>query len=131
MSMQSMVSGNLKTPGYVVAFFGLLDAILPFIMGTTSNAVVLAFGVLVLLGGLAMTTMSKWGYLLAFIADTVLLVYSFAVVYNVVELLLSLILLFYLIYVAKNYGFAKRVFQPKEPHYISDTERVHKHYVED
>jgi predicted membrane protein len=130
MSM-SMGTGNPKTPGYIVAFFGLLDAILPFVMGTTSNAVVLTLGVLTILGGIAMSMLSKWGYILAFIADTGLLVYSFGVSYNVVELLLSLILLFYLIYVAKNYGFAKRVFQPKEPHYISDSERAHKHYVED
>jgi predicted membrane protein len=126
-----MSTGSIHTPGYVVAFFGLLDAILPFIMGTTSNAVVLTFGVLVILGGIAMSMLSKWGYLLAFIADTGLLVYSFGVSYNVVELLLSLILLLYLIYVAKNYGFAKRVFQPKEPHYISDSEKAHRHYVED
>jgi predicted membrane protein len=125
-----MGTGNPKTPGYIVAFFGLLDAILPFVMGTTSNAVALTLGVLVLLGGIAMSMLSKWGYILAFVADTGLIVYSFGVSYNVVELLLSLILLFYLIYVAKNYGFAKRVFQPKEPHYINDSERVHRHYVE-
>jgi predicted membrane protein len=127
----SLSAGNPKTPGYIVAFFGLLDAILPFVMGTTSNAVALTLGVLTLLGGIAMSMLSKWGYILAFVADTGLLVYSFGVSYNVVELLLSLILLFYLIYVAKNYGFAKRVFQPKEPHYISDSERAHRHYVED
>jgi len=75
--------------------------------------------------------MSKWGYLLAFVADTSLLVYSFAMSYNVVVLLFALILLFYLIYVAKDYGFAKRAYKPKEPHYISDAERVHKHFVED
>ena len=127
----SLSAGNPKTPGYIVAFFGLLDAILPFVMGTTSNAVALTLGVLTLLGGIAMSMLSKWGYILAFVADTGLLVYSFGVSYNVVELLLSLILLFYLIYVAKNYGFAKRVFQPKEPHYINDSERAHRHYVED
>jgi predicted membrane protein len=127
----SMGTGNPKTPGYIVAFFGLLDAILPFVTGTTSNAVVLTLGILTMLGGIAMSMLSKWGYMLAFIADTGLLVYSFGVSYNVVELLLSLILLFYLIYVAKNYGFAKRVFQPKEPHYISDSEKALRHYVED
>jgi hypothetical protein len=45
-------------------------------------------------------------------------------------LLLALILLFYMIYVSKNYGYAKRAFRPREPHYISDAERVHRHYVE-
>ena len=119
-----------KTPGTIVALFGLLEAILPFIMGTGSNAVVLALGILTLLGGLGMYNMAKWGYLLAFAADVVLLVYSFAVSYNVVMLLLALILLFYLIYVSKNYGFAKRAFRPREPHYISDAERAHRHYVE-
>jgi len=119
-----------KTPGMIVALFGLLEAVLPFIMGTGSNAVVLALGILTLLGGLGMYNMAKWGYLLAFAADVVLIVYSFAVSYNVVVLLLALILLFYLIYVSKNYGFAKRAFRPREPHYISDAERVHRHYVE-
>ncbi len=120
-----------KTPGIIVALFGLLESVLPFLMGTTANAVVLTLGILTLLGGLAMYNMSKWGYLLAFVADTTLLVYSFAVAYNMVVLLFALILLFYLIYVAKDYGFAKRAFKPKEPHYISDAERVHKHFVED
>jgi len=119
-----------KTPGMIVALFGLLEAILPFIMGTGSNAVVLALGVLTLIGGLGMYSMAKWGYLLAFAADVVLIVFSFAVSYNVVMLLLALILLFYLIYVSKNYGFAKRAFRPREPHYISDAERIHRHYVE-
>ena len=119
-----------KTPGMIVALFGLLEAILPFIMGTGSNAVVLALGVLTLIGGLGMYTMAKWGYLLAFAANVVLIVFSFAVSYNVVVLLLALILLFYLIYVSKNYGFAKRAFKPREPHYISDAERIHRHYVE-
>jgi len=120
-----------KTPGIIVALFGLLETVLPFLMGTTTNAVVLALGVLTLLGGLAMYNMSKWGYLLAFVADTSLLVYSFAVAYNIVVLLFALLLLFYLIYVAKDYGFAKRAYKPKEPHFISDAERVHKHFVED
>jgi len=120
-----------KTPGIIVALFGLLETVLPFLMGTTTNAVVLALGVLTLLGGLAMYNMSKWGYLLAFVADTTLLVYSFAVAYNIVVLLFALLLLFYLIYVAKDYGFAKRAYKPKEPHFISDAERVHKHFVED
>ncbi len=120
-----------KTPGIIVALFGLLETVLPFLMGTTTNAVVLALGVLTLLGGLAMYNMSKWGYLLAFVADTSLLVYSFAVAYNIVVLLFALLLLFYLIYVAKDYGFAKRAYKPKEPHYISDAERVHRHFVED
>jgi len=120
-----------KTPGIIVALFGLLETVLPFLMGTTANAVVLALGVLTLLGGLAMYNMSKWGYLLAFVADTTLLVYSFAVAYNIVILLFALLLLFYLIYVAKDYGFAKRAYKPKEPHFISDAERVHRHFVED
>jgi len=119
-----------KAPGMIVALFGLLEAVLPFIMGTGSNTVVLALGILTLLGGLGMYNMAKWGYLLAFAADIVLIVYSFAVSYNVVVLLLALILLFYLIYVSKNYGFAKRAFRPREPHYISDAERAHRHYVE-
>jgi predicted membrane protein len=127
----SMQLSTGKTPGVIVALFGLLEAVLPFLMGTTTNAVVLALGVLTLLGGLAMYNMSKWGYLLAFVADTTLLVYSFAVAYNIVVLLLALLLLFYLIYVAKDYGFAKRAYKPKEPHYISDAERVHRHFVED
>jgi len=119
-----------KTPGLIVALFGLLEAVLPFIMGTGSNAVVLALGILTLLGGLGMYNMAKWGYLLAFVADIVLVVYSFAVSYNVVMLLLALILLFYMIYISKNYGYAKRAFRPREPHYISDAERVHRHYIE-
>ncbi len=126
----SMQLSTGKTPGIIVALFGLLEAVLPFLMGT-ANAVVLALGVLTLFGGLAMYSMSKWGYLLAFVADTGLLVYSFAVAYNIVVLLFALILLFYLIYVAKDYGFAKRAYKPKEPHYISDAERVHRHFVED
>ena len=131
MSMPNMSKLNTgKTPGLIVALFGLLEAVLPFIMGTGSNAVVLALGILTLLGGLGMYNMAKWGYLLAFAADVVLIVYSFAVSYNVVVLLLALILLFYLIYVSKNYGFAKRAFKPREPHYISDAERTHRHYVE-
>ena len=125
------LGGGSKTPGMIVALFGLLEAVLPFLMGTTSNAVVLTLGILTLLGGLGMYNMSKWGYMLAFIADTGLLVYSFAVAYNVVMVLLALILLFYLIYLAKDYGFAKRAYKPKEPHYISDAERAHKHFVED
>jgi len=132
MSMQ-LNTGKLnmgKTPGMIVAIFGLLEAVLPFIMGTGSSTVVLALGILTLLGGLGMYNMAKWGYLLAFAADVVLIVYSFAVSYNVVVLLLALILLFYLIYVSKNYGFAKRAFRPREPHYISDAERIHRHYVE-
>lgn len=120
-----------KTPGMIVALFGFLEAVLPFLMGTGSNAVVMALGILTLLGGIAMYNMSKWGYLLAFVADTVLLVYSFAVAYNIVVLLLALLALFYLIYIAKDYGFAKRAYKPKEPHYISDAERVHRHFVED
>jgi len=127
----SMQFSTGKTPGIIVALFGLLETVLPFLMGTTTNTVVLALGILTLLGGLAMYNMSKWGYLLAFVADTTLLVYSFAVAYNIVVLLFALILLFYLIYVAKDYGFAKRAFKPKEPHFISDAERVHKHFVED
>jgi len=119
-----------KTPGMIVALFGLLEAILPFIMGTGSSTVVLVLGILTLLGGLGMYNTAKWGYLLAFVADVVLIVYSFAVSYNVVMLLLALILLFYLVYVGKDYGFAKRAFRPREPHYISDAERVHRHYVE-
>jgi predicted membrane protein len=126
----SMQLSTGKTPGIIVALFGLLETVLPFLMGTTTNAVVLALGVLTLLGGLAMYNMSKWGYLLAFVADTSLLVYSFAVAYNIVVLLFALLLLFYLIYVAKDYGFAKRAYKPKEPHYISDAERVHRHFVE-
>jgi hypothetical protein len=126
----SMQLNTGKTPGMIVALFGLLEAVLPFIMGTGSNAVVLALGVLTLLGGIGMYNMSKWGYLLAFVADIGLVVYSFAVAYNIVVLLLALILLFYLIYMAKNYGYAKRAYKPKEPHYISDAERVHRHYVE-
>jgi predicted membrane protein len=114
----------------IVALFGLLEAVLPFIMGTGSNAVVLTLGILTLLGGIGMYNMAKWGYLLAFAADVGLIVFSFAVSYNVVVLLLALILLFYLIYVSKNYGFAKRAFRPREPHYISDAERAHRHYVE-
>jgi len=129
MSMQ--LGGGSKTPGMIVALFGLLEAVLPFLMGTTSNAVVLTLGILTLLGGLGMYNMTKWGYMLAFIADTGLLVYSFAVAYNVVVVLLALILLFYLIYIAKDYGFAKRAYKPREPHYISDAERAHKHFVED
>jgi predicted membrane protein len=127
----SMQFSTGKTPGIIVALFGLLETVLPFLMGTTTNTVVLALGILTLLGGLAMYNMSKWGYLLAFVADTTLLVYSFAVAYNIVVLLFALILLFYLIYVAKDYGFAKRAYKPKEPHYISDAERVHRHFVED
>jgi hypothetical protein len=127
----SMQLSTGKTPGMIVALFGLLESLLPFFMGTGTNAIVLTLGILTLLGGLAMYNMSKWGYLLAFIADTGLIIYSFAVAYNVVVLLFALILLFYLIYVAKDYGFAKRAFQPKEPHYISDSEKAHKHYVED
>jgi predicted membrane protein len=115
----------------IVALFGLLEAVLPFLMGTTSDAVVLTLGILTLLGGLGMYNMSKWGYMLAFVAVTGLLVYSFAVAYNVVMVLLALILLFYLIYIAKDYGFAKRAYKPREPHYISDAERAHKHFVED
>ena len=131
MSMPNMGKLNTgKAPGMIVALFGLLEAVLPFIMGTGSNTVVLALGILTLLGGLGMYNMAKWGYLLAFAADIVLIVYSFAVSYNVVVLLLALILLFYLIYVSKNYGFAKRAFRPREPHYISDAERIHRHYVE-
>jgi len=126
----SMQLNTGKTPGMIVALFGFLEAVLPFIMGTGSNAVVMALGILTLLGGIAMYNMSKWGYLLAFVADIGLVVYSFAVAYNMVVLLLALILLFYLIYVSKNYGFAKRAFRPREPHYISDAERVHRHYVE-
>ena len=121
----SMQLSTGKTPGIIVALFGLLETVLPFMMGTTANTVVLTLGIPTLLGGLAMYNTSKWGYLLAFVADTTLLVYSFAVAYNMV------ILLFYLIYVAKDYGFAKRAYKPKEPHYISDAERVHKHFVED
>jgi len=121
--------GTGKTPGIIVALFGLLETVLPFMMGTTMNAVVLTLGILTLLGGLAMYNMSKWGYLLAFVADTGLIVYSFAVAYNMIILLFALILLFYLIYVAKDYGYAKRAFKPKEPHYISDAERAHEHYV--
>lgn len=127
----SMQLSTGKTPGIIVALFGLLETVLPFLMGTTANAVVLALGVLTLLGGLAMYNTSKWGYLLAFVADTTLLVYSFAVAYNMVVLLFALLLLFYLIYVAKDYGFAKRAYKPREPHYISDAERVHRHFVED
>jgi predicted membrane protein len=127
----SMQLSTGKTPGIIVALFGLLETVLPFLMGTTANAVVLTLGILTLLGGLAMYNMSKWGYLLAFVADTSLLVYSFAVAYNIVVLLFALLLLFYLIYVAKDYGFAKRAYKPKEPHYISDAERVHRHFVED
>jgi len=127
----SMQLNTGKTPGIIVALFGLLETVLPFMMGTTANTVVLTLGILTLLGGLAMYNLSKWGYLLAFVADTTLLVYSFAVAYNMVVLLFALILLFYLIYVAKDYGFAKRAYKPKEPHYISDAERVHKHFVED
>lgn len=127
----SMQLSTGKTPGIIVALFGLLETVLPFMMGTTANTVVLTLGILTLLGGLAMYNMSKWGYLLAFVADTGLLVYSFAVAYNMVVLLFALILLFYLIYIAKDYGFAKRAYKPKEPHYISDAERVHKHFVED
>jgi predicted membrane protein len=131
MSMPNMGKLNTgKTPGMIVALFGLLEAVLPFIMGTGSNAVVLALGILTLLGGLGMYNMAKWGYLLAFVADIVLVVYSFAVSYNVVMLLLALILLFYMIYISKNYGYAKRAFRPREPHYISDAERAHRHYVE-
>jgi len=126
----SMQLNTGKTPGMIVALFGFLEAVLPFIMGTGSNAVVMALGILTLLGGIAMYNMSKWGYLLAFVADIGLVVYSFAVAYNMVVLLLALILLFYLIYVSKNYGFAKRAFRPREPHYISDAERAHRHYVE-
>ena len=126
----SMQLNTGKTPGMIVALFGFLEAVLPFIMGTGSNAVVMALGILTLLGGIAMYSMSKWGYLLAFVADIGLVVYSFAVAYNMVVLLLALILLFYLIYVSKNYGFAKRAFRPREPHYISDAERAHRHYVE-
>ena len=127
----SMQLSTGKTPGIIVALFGLLETVLPFLMGTTANTVVLTLGILTLLGGLAMYNLSKWGYLLAFVADTTLLVYSFAVAYNMVVLLFALILLFYLIYVAKDYGFAKRAYKPREPHYISDAERVHKHFVED
>jgi len=127
----SMQLSTGKTPGIIVALFGFLETVLPFFMGTTASAVVLTLGILTLLGGIAMYNMSKWGYLLAFVADTSLLVYSFAMSYNVVVLLFALILLFYLIYVAKDYGFAKRAYKPKEPHYISDAERVHKHFVED
>jgi len=127
----SMQLSTGKTPGIIVALFGLLETVLPFMMGTTANTVVLTLGILTLLGGLAMYNMSKWGYLLAFVADTGLLVYSFAVAYNMVVLLFALILLFYLIYIAKDYGFAKRAYKPKEPHYISDAERVHRHFVED
>jgi predicted membrane protein len=130
MSMQLKQFNAGRMPGMIVALFGLLEAVLPFIMGTGSNAVVLALGILTLLGGLGMYNMAKWGYLLAFVADIVLIVYSFAVSYNVVVLLLALILLFYLIYVSKNYGYAKRAFRPREPHYISDAERAHRHYVE-
>ena len=130
MSMQLKQLSAGKTPGMIVALFGLLESILPFIMGTGSNAVVLTLGILTLLGGIGMYTMAKWGYLLAFVADVGLIVFSFAVSYNVVMLLLALVLLFYLIYVSKNYGFAKRAFKPREPHYISDAERVHRHYVE-
>lgn len=126
-----MQLGGSKTPGMIVALFGLLEAVLPFLMGTTSDAVVLTLGILTLLGGLGMYNMSKWGYMLAFVAVTGLLVYSFAVAYNVVMVLLALILLFYLIYIAKDYGFAKRAYKPREPHYISDAERAHKHFVED
>jgi len=87
MSMPNMGKLNTgKTPGMIVAIFGLLEAVLPFIMGTGSNAVVLALGILTLLGGLGMYNMAKWGYLLAFAADVVLIVYSFAVSYNVVVL---------------------------------------------
>jgi len=125
----SMQLSTGKTPGMIVALFGLLESLLPFFMGTGTNAIVLTLGILTLLGGLAMYNMSKWGYLLAFIADTGLIIYSFAVAYNVVVLLFALILLFYLIYVAKDYGFAKRAFKPREPHYISDAERAHEHYV--
>jgi predicted membrane protein len=128
--MQLKQLGTGKTPGMIVALFGLLEVVLPFIMGTGSNAVVLALGVLTLLGGLGMYTMAKWGYLLAFTADVGLVVFNFAVSYNVVMLLLALILLFYLIYVAKDYGYARRAFRPREPHYISDAERVHRHYIE-
>jgi predicted membrane protein len=127
----SMQFSTGKTPGIIVALFGFLESVLPFLMGTTANAVVLTLGILTLLGGIAMYNMSKWGYLLAFVADTTLVVYSFAVAYNIVVLLLALLLLFYLIYVAKDYGFAKRAYKPKEPHYISDAERVHRHFVED
>ena len=130
MSMSTALGGS-KTPGYIVAAFGLLEAVLPFLTGTTSNAIVLTLGILTLLGGLGMTTLAKWGYMLAFVADVALIVTTFAVSYNVVELLLGLVLLFYLIYVAKNFGFAKKVFQPKEAHYITDAEMYHKHYVED
>ena len=126
----SMQLNTGKTPGMIVALFGFLEAVLPFIIGTGSNAVVMALGILTLLGGIAMYNMSKWGYLLAFVADIGLVVYSFAVAYNMVVLLLALILLFYLIYVSKNYGFAKRAFRPREPHYISDAERAHRHYIE-
>ena len=126
----SMQLNTGKTPGMIVALFGFLEAVLPFIMGTGSNTVVMVLGILALLGGIAMYNMSKWGYLLAFVADIGLVVYSFAVAYNMVVLLLALILLFYLIYVSKNYGFAKRAFRPREPHYISDAERTHRHYVE-
>jgi len=128
MSMQLSMG---KTPGIIVALFGLLETVLPFFMGTGANTVVLVLGLLTLFGGLGMYAMSKWGYLLAFVADTALLVYSFAVAYNMIVLLFALLLLFYLIYVAKDYGFAKRAFKPKEPHYISDAERVHRHFVED
>jgi len=119
-----------KTPGTIVALFGLLESVLPFMINTGSNAVILALGILTLLGGIGMYTMAKWGYLLAFAADVGLVAVSFAVSYNIVMLLLALILLFYLIYVSKNYGFAKRAFRPREPHYISDAERIHRHYVE-
>jgi len=127
MAMQLNTS---KTPGMIVALFGLLESVLPFMINTGSNAVILALGILTLLGGIGMYTMAKWGYLLAFAADVGLVAVSFAVSYNIVMLLLALILLFYLIYVSKNYGFAKRAFRPREPHYISDAERIHRHYVE-
>ena len=130
MSMQLKQLKMGKTPGMIVAIFGLLETILPFIMGTGSNAVVMVLGILMLIGGLGMYIMAKWGYLLAFVADTGLIIFSFAVTYNIVVLLLALVLLFYLIYVAKDYGYAKRAFKPREPHYISDAERVHRHYVE-
>ena len=130
MSMQLKQLSAGKTPGIIVALFGLLETILPFMMGTGTNAITLALGILTLLGGIGMYIMAKWGYLLAFIADVGLIVLSFAVSYNIVMLLLALILLFYLIYVAKDYGYARRAFKPREPHYISDSERVHRHYVE-
>lgn len=121
-----------KTSGYLVAILGLFETLMPFFTAIANSALVMFMGILTILGGLGMASGYKWGYVLAFLSAFGLTVVSFTVSYNMLALVIALILLFYLIYVAKDYGFAKRINRvAPEAHYIADAQRVHSHYVED